>query len=100
LNLASFSEHLNTKFRIYANDSTPVEAELVEAEDLGTTPRQERFSLIFHGPLEPFLVQQTYKIEHDRMGQLTLFLVPIGRDDKGFSYQAVFNRLLPTEAGT
>jgi hypothetical protein len=93
LNLASFAEHLNTKFRIRVDDSNVIEAELIVAEDVGSTPRQERFSLVFRGPLELFLPQQTYQIEHDKMGPLKLFLVPIGKEEDGFRYEAVFNRL-------
>lgn len=94
LHLASFSEHVNTKFRINGNDSTFVDIELIEAADEESTPKQERFSLIFSGPLQPFLPQGTYKIEHDRMGTLDLFLVPIAKQEDGFHYQAAFNRLL------
>ena len=94
LHLSSFSEHLNTKFRIHPDESTVVETELIVAEDTGSTPRQERFSLIFRGPHQPFLPQQIYRMEHDKMGTLDLFLVPVGRDEDGFHYEAVFNRLL------
>ena len=93
LNLSSFSEHLNTKFRIRPDESTVVETELIVAEDLGSTPRQERFSLIFRGPHQPFLPQSMYRVEHDVMGTLDLFLVPIGAEEDGLRYEAVFNRL-------
>lgn len=93
LNLSSFSEHLNTKFRIRPDESTVVETELIVAEDLGSTPRQERFSLIFRGPHQPILPQMIYRIEHDVMGTLNLFLVPIGVEEDGLRYEAVFNRL-------
>lgn len=93
LNLSSFSPHLNTKFRVRANEQSVVETELITAEDMGSTPRQERFSLVFRGPHEQFLAQGTYTVEHDEMGTLGLFLVPIARDDDGFQYEAVFNRL-------
>jgi hypothetical protein len=70
-----------------------LEIELIEAADDESTPRQERFSLIFRGPLQPFLPQGTFRMEHDKMGTLDLFLVPIGKEEDGFRYQAVFNRL-------
>jgi hypothetical protein len=34
-----------------------------------------------------------YRMEHDVLGALDLFLVPIARDEDGFQYEAVFNRL-------
>lgn len=93
LHLDSFSEHVNSKFRINTDDTNVVEIELIEAADEESTPRQERFSLIFRGPLQPFLLQGTYRIEHDKLGTLDLFLVPIAKEEDGFHYQAVFNRL-------
>lgn len=50
--------------------------------------------LINRGPAEPLLPQQTYRMEHEEMGELTLLLVPVGRDETGFTYEAVFNRLV------
>lgn len=94
LHLASFSEHVNTKFRINGDDSTFVDIELIEAVDEESTPKQERFSLIFRGPLQPHLPQGTYTIEHDKMGTLSLFLVPVAQQEDGFHYQAAFNRLI------
>jgi hypothetical protein len=84
---------VNSKFRINTDDTNVVEIELIEAADEESTPRQERFSLIFRGPLQPFLLQGTYRIEHDKLGTLDLFLVPIAKEEDGFHYQAVFNRL-------
>jgi len=51
----------------------------------------ERFSLFFTGPVDRYLPQQVYFIEHERMGAFELFLVPVGRDESGFRYEAVFN---------
>jgi hypothetical protein len=36
------------------------------------------------------LPQRIYRLEHDELGALDLFLVPIGRDDSGVRYEAVF----------
>jgi hypothetical protein len=49
------------------------------------------FSLLFTGPLEPALSQLIYTLSHDRLGELSLFLVPVGLDDRGRLYEAVFN---------
>ena len=32
-----------------------------------------------------------YEIEHEKMGALSLFIVPIGPDGEGLRYEAVFN---------
>ena len=42
------------------------------------------------GPLEPVLPQAIYDLEHDALGHLDLFLVPIGPSQGGMRYQASF----------
>ncbi len=70
---------------------------LVEATAIGC-PRQtgvaatrEPFSLIFLGPMTTVLPQKTYLVEHEKMGAMEIFLVPIGPNGNGMQYQAVFN---------
>jgi uncharacterized protein DUF6916 len=70
-----------------------VEAELTEVSELLLSPKQERFAIVFRTSNDTFLGQGQREIEHDQMGEFVLFLVPIGRDDEGTSYEAVFNRL-------
>ena len=89
-----FSKHLNTKFRIHVNNSETVEAELTDVSELLISPRQERFSLLFRTANEPFLGQGMRHFEHERMEPFELFIVPIGRDEEGTSYEAVFNRVV------
>jgi hypothetical protein len=50
--------------------------------------------LVFRTSNEFFLGQGLRLFEHEVMGQFELFLVPIGRDAAGTSYEAVFNRLV------
>ena len=89
----TFSEVLNTRFRLTLAESDVLELELTKVEDLGTSAKQERFSLIFRGPTDRALWQGTYSLEHDKLGTLDLFIVPIGREDEGMVYEAAFNRL-------
>lgn len=51
---------------------------------------REQFSLHFRGPATPVLPQQIYRLQHQGIGVLDLFLVPIGRDATGMTYEAVF----------
>ncbi len=90
----SFAEHLKTKFRIPLQASGAVELELVEVVSTLSTPRQEQFSVYFRGPADIYLPQMTYHMEHDALGELDLFIVPVGRGPEGFQYEAVFNRPL------
>ena len=89
-----FARHVNTTFRLRVNETETVEAQLVGVSELLLSPRQERFAIVFRAPNEPFLGQGQRSIEHDQMGDFSLFLVPIGQDERGTDYEAVFNRLV------
>jgi len=93
-----FVEHLGSPFRIHNDGGLPLVVHLIEATPLtppaknGSAPsKREPCSIIFRGPLEPVLPQQIYRIEHESLGRLDLFLVPLGPDAKGMRYEAVFN---------
>jgi hypothetical protein len=85
---------LNTPFSIRRGDADVVELELVECKDLGSTPGQEQFSILFAGPLEPFLQQMTYEMKHETLGEVSIFLVPVRKDAEFMYYEAVFNRFI------
>jgi hypothetical protein len=91
----SFRENLNTKFRVRAEAPRPVELELVEVKSYEPGENEqhgmERFSLFFRGPADIFIPQGTYSLEHERMGTLDIFIVPVKRDEQGFRYESVFN---------
>ena len=89
-----FAESVNTKFRVQQESKDTVELDLVQVSVGIATPRNEQFALLFHGPQNPFLPQSIYHVEHDQLGELDIFLVPVGRDQNGFQYEAVFNRFL------
>jgi hypothetical protein len=94
LNLETFARHLNSKFLIKIEQvDAVVEVELVEAEDNGSAPGQERFSITFRGPLNARLPQAMYRFEHAELGAFDLFIVPIKQDQDGLYYEAVFARM-------
>ena len=94
MKLENFSPHLNSKFLIKLEPEGTLEVELVEAQDLGSTPRQEQFSIVFRGPQEQRLEQAIYRFEHEEIGAFDMFIVPIRKGQDGFYYEAVFNRSL------
>lgn len=94
LKLSDFEQHLNTKFLFKWGEGNTIDLEMETAADLGSTPGQEQFSIIFRGPADPMLIQGIYRLEHEKMGALDLFLVPISRDEGGVRYEAVFNRVV------
>ena len=98
LTRTSFEPHLNSTFQLDHEEAGALDLELTEATD--KTPEGalgEQFSLIFKGPPEPYLPQQTYALEHPALGQMGLFLVPVAQEEDGFLYEAYFNRSTPEE---
>ena len=93
LRLASFQPHVGSVFRLPEEE---IELELIEAADLGhegesdDAERRRPFSIVFRGPAEPPLEQGIRKLDHAEIGVLTVFLVPLGPDDRGMRYEAVF----------
>jgi hypothetical protein len=87
-----FAKQLNSKFSVRLENGGLIELELIEVED-GRTSGQERFSLLFRGPLDQFLPQRIHALEHETLGQLGLFLVPVRQEPDGLLYEAIFNRL-------
>jgi hypothetical protein len=90
--IETFAPLLGETFRIHPEDALPVEAELISAEPYGEQNAGGRvaFSIVFRGPSQPVLAQMTYRIEHAVLGSFDLFIVPIGPDEAGMRYEAVF----------
>jgi hypothetical protein len=90
---SSFEEHLGSRFRLPLEEGNALEMELARVARLEAHPgpRKEPFSVFFRGPRVPVLPQRIYRLEHDRMGVLEIFLVPVGPDGEGMLYEAVFN---------
>jgi Domain of unknown function (DUF6916) len=94
LEKTAFAENLNTKFILRPDDENVVELELTKIREIESEPNHEQFALIFRGPGNTYLPQRIYPLEHERMGAISLFLVPTGRDENGFIYESVFNRFI------
>jgi hypothetical protein len=72
----------------------PLELVLSECEaapESGPPEGRMPFSLIFHAPGPGYLPQQIFSVGHAELGDLDLFLVPLGPSQKGMAYQAVVN---------
>ena len=94
LTLASFSDCLGTPFRLDASEAIGSDLTLIEAEATRFALRPDGsppFSLIFRGPMRPILPQSIYRLNHEILGVLELFMVPIGPDQTGMCYQVIFN---------
>ena len=88
-----FQAHLKSTFTSRLKDGSTTEFQLLSYEDLGSTPQQEQFSLVFYNPRQFVYPQGIYKLEHETAGTFELFLVPIKEQGAGIYYEAVFNRL-------
>ena len=93
----SFTPAVGETFALDAGEAGRLELELLEsrlhdpdapAEDEGGT--RAPFSLVFRGPSDPVLPQRIYRLEHEAVGAIEIFIVPIERDEAGTSYEAVF----------
>jgi hypothetical protein len=92
-----FAGRVSEQFDVSVGEGPSVPMVLVEATTSsvagGQGPDgQERmqFSLVFRGPAAQALPQSTYPITHAELGELELFLVPLGPDAEGMRYEAVF----------
>lgn len=86
----SFSPRVGNEFRLLADGET-IQARLAEVTIGGRGLHRDQFSLLFRVPLGVGLPQGIYRIDHDEMGSLDLFLVPLGPDAEGPRYEAAFS---------
>jgi hypothetical protein len=90
----TFSSRTGDSFRISVDESNALQAELIEVVAFDPPADASRarvpFSIVFRGPSEPILPQRIYRFEHGTLGAFDLFIVPIGPDESGMQYEAVF----------
>ena len=97
LNLTAFKSQLGTKFFIN-HEASKVKMTLVDVTNFAsrkqTEAGKEGFSLLFRGPQETTLKQDTYLIEHEQLGMFSFLVVPVRtKDTRAPHYEAVINRL-------
>ena len=91
ITVETFSPLRGERFRVVPGDSPDFELELADVVDAGQEgARRRQFSLLFRGGPDPPLGQRIYRVEHDELGGLDIFLVPLGPDAVGQRYEAVF----------
>jgi len=97
LNMASFKSLLGSSFLIN-HEASKVKITLVDVTSFAsrkqTAAGKEGFSLLFRGPQQTTLEQDTYLIEHEQLGMFSFLVVPVGtKDTRAPYYEAVINRL-------
>jgi hypothetical protein len=88
---ATFAPHVGETFRVHVDDASSVDIELVRIrEPEQTAPGRAPFTLLFRGPREPVLPQRIYRFERDGFEPFEIFIVPMGPNQSGMQYEAVF----------
>ncbi len=104
---STFRPYLSDYFQTTDGFGTPLSLLLLSLNDLPSPPsfttrqkekdwRENCFSITFRGPLALPLRQNTYKLKHPVLGELQIFLVPVGQvapSSAWRDYEAVFNRM-------
>ena len=92
-----FTPHLGSTFNVVTT-SEPIPLVLSTVTSLGAAPAprgdfvfRAPFSLVFLGPAAVLLPQRTYRLSHGSLGELDIFLVPLGPKDGKLRYEAVFS---------
>jgi hypothetical protein len=88
LTVETFAAATGDIFALDAGDAGRLDLELCDARALG--PDDRPFTVVFRGPAEPLLPQRIYRLEHASIGTLEIFIVPVGRDESGATYEAIF----------
>ena len=95
-NHEAFAGRVGETFVLHPAEGPALEVTLVEANALAppgpaapASVRQEPYSLLFRANGNTYLPQSTYRVEHEAMDELNLFLVPIGPDDVGMRFEAI-----------
>ena len=90
-----FASRLGSHFTLSDDDMPSIDLRLIEVQPLqkhgGLPESRTPFSLLFKAASQQVFPQRLYHLRHDAMGELPIFLVPIGRDAEGVTYEAIFN---------
>ena len=99
----TFAPYFGHTFRVAFGSSELVPLQLFKVRDLlaarvlaargFTVDPDQSFSLLFRGPVDRPLPQDTYQFEHSRIGRFELLIVPMRPDQDARYYETIFNRL-------
>jgi hypothetical protein len=89
-----FLPHVGDVFHVVVAEAQQTPILLSEitrlAADADARRRRQPFSLVLHAPAGTLLEQQVYRIEKPGMDPFDCFLVPIGPDQNGMRFEAVY----------
>lgn len=90
-----FADYLGTEFTIMLEGGQRVSLTLVEVNPLGKRETGqltiESYSLLFEGPTAPMLPRSSFQFVHPYLGELVIFIIPLGPRSGIMRYEAVFD---------
>ena len=90
----TFNNIKDKNFHIAFNHNKPSICKLIEVKGIQSYKlakgQIEPFSLVFETSGDLIYEQNTYQVKNAEMDEFPLFLVPVGADEKGVRYEAVF----------
>jgi hypothetical protein len=94
LTIDTFLPRVGDVFRVVVSDTHELVVKLSEiarlpGQSAGPNPRLP-FSLVFHSLPGSYIPQQIYRMENPAMDPFECFLVPIGPDEHGMRFEAVY----------
>jgi len=90
LTAADFKPWTRGQFRVHGDSEQPFDVELIEVTEADAGSARRQFALVFRGGPSPPLPQRIYRVKHEALGALDIFLVPLGPDEVGQRYEAIF----------
>ena len=90
-----FTAYVGTTFHLVAPERAGiVDVVLQKVTQKKGMPETNQFSLEFLSPMGELVIERTYVVRHDQLGELSIFLIPIKRDEQGRGlHRADFNIL-------
>ncbi|WP_338285882.1 hypothetical protein [Luteolibacter sp. LG18] len=96
LSRAWFLPHLKSRFSMSLTGNSTVDMTLVEVGAESTlvngADKYTAFSILFRAPQGSPSEDGTYHIRHQELGEMELFLTPVGRYTDHVRYEAAFTR--------
>ena len=92
--LADFQACLNQTFVVHLDDGQlKMELTLVEPAEhaMPESPNNDAFAVVFQSSSQEVLPQQSYRVSNGQLGERNIFMVPIGQNETGVRYEAVFS---------
>lgn len=92
LTVADWQQCLEQNFTIQLTPEARLDLRLTSVTPLGAESghRRQPYSLLFAGPLTPILPQAIYPLRNESLGELGIFLVPLGPQGQIMRYEAIF----------